>query len=91
MAYFRHSQKVCPSNQRVSKCATELNILMHMFFFRPHRMHMMQTIATDVPIMRCVRQSVLRLCLAKTAERIWVRFGMEFTLCYLRSQSACAD
>jgi len=49
--------------------------------FRLHRMHKMRTIAIDDSVAWCVSQSVcqsiMRLCYAKTAERIEVLFAKE--------------
>jgi len=47
--------------------------------FRPHRMHEIRTIATDIPVAWCfiVSQSVTRRRCAKTSEQIEVLFAVE--------------
>jgi len=56
------------------RCTAYVSSVNH---FSPHRMHEMQTIATDGPITWCLSLFVMSLCPAKKAEHIEVLFGVE--------------
>jgi len=71
-----HISPLCHRWQRIrfSFCRIITTSKLQVCIFKPHRMHEMRTIATDVPVAWCACQYVTHVCSAKTTERIEILF-----------------